>query len=140
MNTVATTSRPGHLPRPVATPSPQVSPGPILVVDSDPAVARMLGLVLGAAGWETVHAPDGESAIEHVNTTRPTLVLADVRLPDIESADFVRRIRESDAPGTCVVLMSAYPRPPWAMEDDFLSKPLQFDRLFRLLEELREAS
>jgi hypothetical protein len=30
--------------------------------------------------------------------------------------------------------MSAYPRPPRGLEDSFISKPIEFDRLLHLLE------
>ena len=113
--------------------------GPVLIVDSDPAVRRMLTLVLENSGWDTAEAEDGSSGIEAIEAIRPLAVLADVRLADVTSAQFVQAVRESESPGACVILMSAYPRPKWAMEDYFLPKPLHFDHLLSILEDVRPA-
>lgn len=113
--------------------------GPVLVVDADPAVRRMLALVLASAGWATAEAEDGASGLRQVAAIRPLAVLAEVRLADITSVQFVQAVRGSDAPGACIILMSAYPRPKWAMEDYFLPKPLHFDRLLGILEDVRAA-
>jgi CheY-like chemotaxis protein len=100
----------------------------------------MLSLVLASAGWATAEAADGAAGLKQVAAVQPAAIIADTYLSGITNAEFVQAVRQSDAPGACIILMSAYPRPRWAMEDYFLPKPLHFDRLLSILEEVRAAS
>ena len=55
----------------------------ILVVDDDDALREMVGLVLNAAGYETVFAADGLSAVEVFKNENPDLVLLDTGSPEV---------------------------------------------------------
>ena len=48
-----------------------VSPGKVLVVDDEPALARALAINLRAHGWEVVTAADGRSALDAAATDPP---------------------------------------------------------------------
>ena len=48
-----------------------VSPGKVLVVDDEPALARALAINLRAHGWEVVTAADGRSALDAAATDAP---------------------------------------------------------------------
>lgn len=108
--------------------------GPVLVVDSDPALRRIVRLVLEGAGWHCLTAGDEESALALVARERPKLVLAEVRLESGNGPDLARRIAQSGGWRPRIALMSAYPRPRAGVEDFFLAKPLSFDRLLSLLD------
>jgi CheY-like chemotaxis protein len=109
----------------------------VLVVDSDAALRRVVRLVLEEAGWRTLTAPDTESAEELVRAERPKLVLAEVRLTGDETGqELARRFAKDGGWRPRVALMSAYPRPRRGYEDYFLSKPLEFDRLIKILESI----
>jgi DNA-binding response OmpR family regulator len=104
------------------------------VVDSDPAVRRVLRLVLEGAGWSCLTAGDIATAIELVARERPKFVLSEVRLDDGSGADLARRIAKYGGWRPRVALMSAYPRPRVGLEDYFVAKPIAFDRLLALVE------
>jgi two-component system response regulator MtrA len=53
----------------------------VLVVDDDPALAEMLGIVLRREGVDPVFVSSGTEAVTVFKATRPDLVLLDLMLP-----------------------------------------------------------
>jgi CheY-like chemotaxis protein len=107
----------------------------ILVVDGDSAVCRVIALMLQEVDGDVLSVPDGEAALELVAEKQPCMVIAEVRLAGMPGDELARRLRLCADPAMMVVLMSAYPRPPHGAEDEFLQKPLRFDRLIALARE-----
>ena len=52
----------------------------LLIVDDDPAIRRLLTALLGAAGYASIEAADGASALACVRDRAPALALLDVGL------------------------------------------------------------
>ena len=77
----------------------------ILVVDDDDALREMVGLVLNAAGYHTVFAADGLSAVEVFKSEEPDLVLLDIMLPGQSGIEVCRQIRSLS--GTPIVMLTA---------------------------------
>jgi len=79
--------------------------GRVLVVDDDPALAEMLGIVLRTEGLEPSFVSDGDRALQAFRDTRPDIVLLDLMLPGTDGIDVCRQIRaESGAP---IVMLTA---------------------------------
>ncbi len=77
----------------------------ILVIDDDPALSEMIGIVLRAEGYEPVFCADGSSAYETFKVSRPDLTLLDLMLPGVDGIEVCRRIRaESGAP---IIMLTA---------------------------------
>ncbi len=74
----------------------------ILVVEDEPAIARVLVAYLCKAGFEVKLAVDGRQALELFSTEPPALILLDVMLPHIAGWEVLRRIRESSS---CPIIM-----------------------------------
>jgi CheY-like chemotaxis protein len=108
--------------------------GPVLVVESDPAVLRVLRLVLEGAGYRCIGCAGVEDAAVLIERYRPKLVLAEVRLAGPGGQELARRLAAGGGWRPHVALMSAYPRPNRGFEDFFVAKPIEFDRLLHLLE------
>jgi DNA-binding response OmpR family regulator len=53
----------------------------VLVVDDEPAIRLVCRLNLRTAGFETIEASDGESALELARSAKPDLILLDIMLP-----------------------------------------------------------
>ena len=71
----------------------------ILVVDDDPALAEMLGIVLRNEGLEPAFVADGARAISAYRELKPDLILLDLMLPGMNGIDVCRAIRaESGVP------------------------------------------
>jgi two-component system response regulator MprA len=114
----------------------------VLVVEDDPAIARVLELELGEAGYRveiTVAGTDGLSAMER---ERPDLVVLDVRLPDMDGLTVCRRARRSghDMP---ILMLTALDRVGDrvvgldAGADDYLAKPFAIEELLARLRALQ---
>jgi two-component system, OmpR family, response regulator MprA len=114
----------------------------VLVVEDDPAIARVLELELGEAGYRvevTVAGGEGLSAMER---ERPDLVVLDVRLPDMDGLTVCRRARRSghDMP---ILMLTALDRVGDrvvgldAGADDYLAKPFAIEELLARLRALQ---
>jgi two-component system response regulator MtrA len=77
----------------------------VLVVDDDPALAEMLGIVLRTEGFEPSFVADGDRALAAFRSTRPDLVLLDLMLPGTDGIDVCRQIRVES--GTPIVMLTA---------------------------------
>jgi len=82
-----------------------VGRGRVLVVDDDPALAEMLGIVLRTEGFEPSFVADGERALAAFRSTKPDLVLLDLMLPGTDGLDVCRQIRSES--GTPIVMLTA---------------------------------
>ncbi|REF37538.1 MtrAB system response regulator MtrA [Thermasporomyces composti] len=79
--------------------------GRILIVDDDPALSEMLGIVLRNENMEALFCDSGEAALAKVRETKPDVVLLDLMLPGKDGIEVCREIRaESDVP---IVMLTA---------------------------------
>ena len=79
--------------------------GKVLVVDDDPALAEMLGIVLRGEGFEPSFVADGDAALGAFRRERPDLVLLDVMLPGTDGVEVCRQIRAES--GVPIVMLTA---------------------------------
>ncbi|MDB5806517.1 MAG: sensor hybrid histidine kinase [Betaproteobacteria bacterium] len=79
----------------------------ILNVDDNDGARYAKSRVLRLAGFEVLDAPDGASALEHVRTGMPDLVLLDVKLPDISGLEVCRRIKSDPQTSSVLVLQTS---------------------------------
>jgi DNA-binding response OmpR family regulator len=99
----------------------------ILVVDDAPNIVELLRLYLEGAGYATVVATDGPTAVELHRTRRPDLVILDLMLPGMDGFEVCRAIRrQADTP---VVMLTARTDDVDAIvglelgADDYVTKP-----------------
>jgi two-component system KDP operon response regulator KdpE len=79
---------------------------PILVVDDEPPIRRLLRTSLATQGFAVVEAADGRDGLAILASDPPEVVLLDLGLPDIDGLDFIRRMRESGSKVPIIVLSS----------------------------------
>ena len=78
---------------------------PILVVDDEPKIARLVRDYLEAAGYSVVLAFNGREALAAFRHEKPRLVVLDLMLPEVDGLDVARAIRkESDTP---IIMLTA---------------------------------
>ena len=69
----------------------------VLIVEDDPAVARLIRLYLARAGYEVLVAEDGAEGLSLALERRPSLVVLDLNLPGMDGIEVCKRLRtESD--------------------------------------------
>ncbi len=107
---------------------------PVLVVDDEKQIVEGLEAVLTADGYDVDTARDGESAWDLLQERSYGLVLVDLKLPELDGLELVRRIRKNDL-GSEVIIITGQGSVSSAVEAmregayDYLLKPLEMDRL-----------
>jgi DNA-binding response OmpR family regulator len=76
----------------------------VLIVDDEPDVLLLLRVNLEAAGYQTVLAADGETALMKIDESQPDVVLLDIMMPVMDGWGVLRALAERDrAPRVVVV-------------------------------------
>ena len=96
------------LPMPTAYSDPVIPTAPILVVDDDAKIVRLVRTYLERDGFSVVTASDGPGALDAIETHRPALVVLDLMLPEIDGRAVIRAVRRDDEAGrTPILVLSA---------------------------------
>ena len=106
----------------------------VLVVDDEPAICELLKDFLVREGYAVVLAYNASEALRSVQTHHPSVVLLDIRLPEMDGSECLRRIKAID-PQISVVMVTA-------VEDEsigrkclelgafeYVTKPISLERL-----------
>src|SRR5512132_1336010 len=106
----------------------------LLIVDDEPGMRQLLTHVFGRAGHTVRTAENGAKALELLRQESADLIVSDVKMPDMNGIELLRRLREFQ-PDAGVVLMTAFATVETAREafklgaDDFIQKPFDVDEL-----------
>ena len=77
----------------------------LLIVDDERNIVELIELYARQAGYRTVHAYDGQSALDIIQRDTPELVVLDLMLPRLDGWEVCRRIRaKSDMP---IIMLTA---------------------------------
>ena len=123
---------------------PEFNSSRVLVIDDDEAIRTVLEARLSAWGLELDSASDLLSAESRIEDFAPQIIVTDVMLPDGSGVDLLRSLRRNDVDAP-VILITAHGTVDMAVEAmklgalDFLTKPLDYDRLARSLEAAQAA-
>ena len=81
---------------------------PILVVDDDAKIVRLVRTYLERDGFTVVTAADGPAALEAIETHQPALVVLDLMLPELDGRAVIRAVRrDEEAAHTPILVLSA---------------------------------
>jgi DNA-binding response OmpR family regulator len=116
----------------------------ILVVDDDPALQKLVVLLLERAGFATASALNAtEAAAILRKTPLPELMVLDLMLPEISGIDFLKQLRAKLAfDGLPVIILSALADPAQIREgleagaDRYLTKPYLANNLIKTVQEV----
>jgi len=98
------------LPMPTApmTADPTIPTAPILVVDDDAKIVRLVRTYLEREGYRVVTAADGPAALDAIETHEPALVVLDLMLPELDGRAVIRAVRRDEAAArTPILVLSA---------------------------------
>jgi ActR/RegA family two-component response regulator len=115
-------------------------PPHILVMEDDLSVAKGLEMVLSEGGFDVNLAGTGGLALEAFKQKRFDLLVADLRLPDIDGMEVIKQIR-AEKPETEVIVITGYGTTATAVEamklgvHDFLPKPFTEDQIKSAIDE-----
>jgi CheY-like chemotaxis protein len=116
---------------------------PILVVDDDPSVRRLLSVQLGLAGYEVHIAENGPAALLAIGRDAPDLVVLDVMMPDLDGWQVLRALRAEPRYQFLPVLMLTAKVQPSDVQLSYdlgasavIGKPYDGERLTQMVETL----
>lgn len=117
----------------------------ILVVDDDQDQRNMLQRILKKEGYEVDEAENGAIALEKYNRCKADLILADMRMPQMDGAQLLREVKQLD-PDIPVIIVTAYGEVEDAVElvthqgaFYYLEKPIVGDKMDKLKHEIKRA-
>ena len=117
----------------------------ILVVDDDPYTLEFLEFGLSSEGYEVVTASLGSEGLQAAEKERFDLLLVDLRLPDVDGLEVLRRFKEITPDGE-VIVISGQSSVEAAVEATklgafyFVNKPIALDTLQPLAERALQLS
>src|SRR5947209_5759793 len=86
----------------------EASPPPeILIVDDDEDARASLRDLLQLDGYRVIEASGGREALARVQARRPSLILLDVAMPDMDGYEVTRRLKAHLRRFVPVILLSA---------------------------------
>lgn len=116
---------------------------PIFVVDSSPAVRRLVEQISTPEGFEVHGFQDGPAALEAARRTTPSLIIADYQLDNMTFSGFCKEINKLDtlAETSLISLVNPADHPDehhlrTLGVKAFLKKPFQTDELLTVLKSL----
>ena len=81
---------------------------PILVVDDDAKIVRLVRTYLERDGFMVVTAADGPGALAAIEEHEPALVVLDLMLPELDGRAVIRAVRRDEEAGrTPIIVLSA---------------------------------
>lgn len=99
----------------------------ILMIDDDPAMTELIGLLLRSHGLEVVACNDSRCSIELLKSENPDIILLDLMMPNLDGWEICKTIRAfASIP---IIILSAIDDPAVissaldAGADDYLVKP-----------------
>ncbi|MFC0572735.1 CheR family methyltransferase [Paraburkholderia solisilvae] len=123
-----------------ASPVTASAPARVLVIDDNTDAAAALAMLLAIRGHEVETRPDGMSGIAAVAHFKPTVVLLDIGLPDVDGYEVARQLRASaDGRDVTLVAVTGYGLPADRIRsaeagfDHHLTKPVNPEELARLM-------
>ena len=120
-------------------------PKRVLVVDDEAASRTGLQALLEGHGYRVEVAANGAEALEKARSFRPAVVIADLVMPGMDGLELVRSLQE-EAPFAVTILLTGQGSIETAVQAmkagayDYLTKPVDFERLLLLLEKAVDRS
>jgi len=115
----------------------------VLIVEDEDTTRSGLAELVRSWGYAADEAGDGMEALQRITEFRPTIIVSDLIMPRMNGLELLRAIRE-DMDNVKVILLTAQGTVDTAVEavkagaEDYLSKPVDPQRLRRLLDRLTE--
>ncbi|HWZ92742.1 MAG TPA: sigma-54 dependent transcriptional regulator, partial [Polyangiaceae bacterium] len=111
----------------------------ILIVDDEPSARQGLSKLLKQEGYDVELAADGLAALELVLEKAPTLVITDLKMPNMSGVELIVKLREHN-PNLPTIVTTAFGDVSSAVQamragaGDYLTKPIDFDALLLAVE------
>jgi len=115
----------------------------ILLVDDEAGIRTVLGISLADMGYRVVTAENGRDALDIFEKQKPSIVLTDIKMPEMDGIELLRRVKEL-SPDTEVIMITGHGDMELAIKSvkyaatDFVAKPINDEILEIALQRARE--
>ncbi len=115
----------------------------ILLVDDEAGIRKVLSIALEDGGYAVHTAENGRAALEIFSKIAPPIVLTDIKMPDMDGIELLRRLKELN-PETEVIMFTGHGDMDLAIKSlkydatDFVTKPIHDEVLAIALKRARE--
>ena len=113
------------------------SHGTVLVVDDDPEYLEIMDRVLRKEDFSPIMTSDPTSALQLARTVKPSIIMLDVLMPDIDGWELVETMKNDPVTADIPVIMVSIMDDPKStkpnLADSFISKPVDSAKLRKAL-------
>ena len=101
----------------------------ILLVDDEAGIRKVLGIALADLGYTVHTAENGVNALRIFKDVQPSIVLTDIKMPEMDGIDLLRRLKKM-RPETEVIMITGHGDMDQAIKSvkyeatDFVTKPI----------------
>ncbi len=112
----------------------------IIVIDDDENVRKVLVAILADEGYTVESVGTGKEALKKTKEQFYNVALIDVRLPDIEGIELLRKFRPT-SPKIRKIIITGYPTLQNAVQavnggaDAYIMKPFDVDKVLKVIQE-----
>ncbi len=116
----------------------------VLLVDDESDFRDIIALFLQREGYETNCASDGKEAFEKIQSSRPDLIVTDIRMPGWDGYELLRNVSALEPPVIPMLFLSGFGHGNDEMHlksspnfVGFVTKPIRLPHLLELIKEIR---
>jgi DNA-binding NtrC family response regulator len=115
----------------------------ILIVDDDKSIRKSLGAILARKGYVVDLAACGSEAIQKTESATYNVAVIDIRQPDMEGTELLRRMRDT-FPKMRKIVLTGFPSQKNAIDslnnkaDAYLLKPIEIEEFLKTIQEQLE--
>ncbi len=116
----------------------------IMIVDDDESLREFLEIFFAEHGYKVCSAKTGKEALEMLSREEVSLVLSDVRMPEMDGVTLLREIK-ARSPEIPVILITAFASLETAVDAmkegawDYLAKPFRLDEIREVVDRALES-
>ena len=117
----------------------------LLIVDDEPRMTQVLGILAERWGYEVRTASDGNEALKTLHEFPAEIIVTDMKMPGLDGESLLGQVR-ARYPNTAIIMMTAYATVKSAVESmrngafDYIMKPFENEELRLTIERAAEYS
>lgn len=117
----------------------------VLIIDDQESLLKSLRIFFESRGWQVDTASRGHEGLKKARSLRPSLVILDLRLPDMDGQSILEQLQQ-EMPATQIIVVTAFQDMDNTIRCvklgafDFIHKPIDIDELERALDRLGNVS